>query len=89
MCVNFTTRHVRSDTAAVCQADEHPFFTHETVVAYRYARRFTMKTVADYLKGGTFTAKQPCSAELLNKVREGALHSKLTPNYIVAALRGS
>jgi hypothetical protein len=89
VCVNFTTQHARSDAATVCQAGEHPFFTHETVVAYRFAQRYTTKTVTEYLKTGTFTAKQPCSPALLNKVREGAVRSDFTPKHILAALRQS
>jgi hypothetical protein len=89
VCVNYTTRHDRSDATTVCQAGEHRFFTHETVVAYRYAQRYTTKTVAQYLEAGTFTVKQPCSPALLNKVREGALRSDFTPNHIISALRRS
>jgi hypothetical protein len=89
VCVNFTTRHPRSDATTVCHPDEHRFFRHETVVAYRYAQRYTTRTVAEYLKGGTFTAKEPCSPALLKKVRDGALRSDFTPNHIVSALRDS
>lgn len=89
ICVNFTTRHARSDAATVCQPGEHRFFTHETVVAYRYAQRYSTKTVTEYLQAGTFSAKEPCSSALLEKVREGALRSDFTPNHIISALRRS
>jgi hypothetical protein len=89
VCVNFTTRQAWSDSTTVCQAGEHRFFAHETVVAYRYAQRYATKTVEKYLKAGTFTAKEPCSAALLKKVRDGALRSDFTPNHIVSALRFS
>jgi hypothetical protein len=82
LCVSFTTEREWSDVTTRCAAGEHPFIKHDTVVAYQLATLISKKTMADFLDGGTFTKKEPCSPALLIKVREGLLKSDFTPNHI-------
>lgn len=82
ICVSFTSRDDRKECHVLCEADEHVSFTHETVVAYNFARIFTAKTIKNYLDGGTFKKKKSCDRALLEKVRAGVALSKRIPNFV-------
>lgn len=89
ICVSFTSQEDRKEQIVVCEEGEHPFFTHTSVVAYNYARRFTKRTVLSYLDGGTFKKKAPCSEKLLGKVCEGIKRSERVPKHVLKAFNES
>jgi uncharacterized protein Veg len=82
ICVSFTSRDERKECHVMCKEDEHSSFTHDTVVAYNYARIFTKNIMKSYLDGGTFLKKKRCSRALLEKVRTGVALSKRIKNFI-------
>lgn len=77
--VNFTSIRDNApyEDACVVQAGEHPFIRHRSYVTYRYARIESVERIKDLLKKGVFVEKEPCSPELLEKILQGALKSKL------------
>ena len=89
VCATFTTRRDRSDATTICQAGEHPFFRHETVVAHNQCLQYTTAMIEEYFEDGTFVAREPCAPALLRKVRDGIMASEFTPKYIRAALAAS
>jgi hypothetical protein len=86
VCSTFTTRRDLCDTTTICQAGEHPFFRHETVVAHNRSLLYTIEQLQEYVDDGSFVVRQPCSATLLQKVRDGIMASPFTPKFIRAAL---
>ena len=89
VCATFTTRRNRSDTTTICQAGEHPFFRHETVVAHNQSLQYTTAMIEEYFDDGTFVAREACGFALLEKVRAGIMASEFTPKYIRAAVAAS
>lgn len=57
------------------EADEHPWFTVTSVVAYQHGTMFSDIALAAMRKVNQFSAKAPASPELLHKVQAGALIS--------------
>ncbi|MBV9439131.1 MAG: hypothetical protein JOZ24_03980 [Candidatus Eremiobacteraeota bacterium] len=86
VCATFTTRRDRSDPTTTCQAGEHPFFRHETVVPHNQSVIYKVSMIEEYLEDGTFVRREPCSVGLLQKVRGFILAMRLTPRYIRAAV---
>jgi hypothetical protein len=71
---------------------EHPFFRHETVVAYNQCAKYDVATIEECLADGTFVPREACSPALLERVVAGISTSPFTPKYIglaVKAARGS
>ena len=89
VCATFTTRRDRSDTTTLCQADEHPFFRHETIVAHNQSLQYSTAMIEEYFEDGTFVAREPCAPALLPKVRDGIMASEFTPKYIRTAVAAS
>jgi hypothetical protein len=87
--VNFTTHRPPCDESCLVQPGEHPFVTRLTVVSYRNA---LIKTNADLERArvaALLQMKDPLSAALLTKVRQGALRSLATPRNVKDAVRAA
>ena len=56
-------------------------------MAYNFAEYFTTKRLEDNLNGGSFVQKQPCSAQLLKRLRDGVRASDFTPKRILKRFR--
>ena len=85
-CVNITTRQRHSEATVILQPQEHPFITRESVVYYVDAKILDLNLVEEILNKGTtqFTCAQHerCSPDLLRRVQQGLLESKLASNRI-------
>ena len=89
VCATFTTSRDRSDKTTICQAGEHPFFRHETVVAHNQSLQYKTVMIEECFEDGTFVAREACAPALLQKVRDGIMASEFTPKYIRAAVAAS
>jgi hypothetical protein len=91
VCVNVTTRRPHSDLTAILKVGDHPFIKHESVINYQDAREMPIDVVEQALATGTtqFVCIQldPASEDLLKRVRQGLIDSKLTPKGIKAHCR--
>ena len=87
VCVNVTTRQSHSETTVVLQPGDHPFIRHESVVHYADADFLNMEMIDRVLSTTTkqrFVC-QPharCSPELLKRIQNGLLASKLAKRKI-------
>jgi hypothetical protein len=83
ICVNFTSQEDYKEQTVVCEANEHPFLTHTSVIAYNYARRFKKTTVQSYLGTSTFKKKAACKEKLLAKICDGMNRSEHVPKHVL------
>jgi hypothetical protein len=88
-CVNFTTNRTWADDTCVVQSGEHKDIRHESVIAYKRAKLRSQSTIEEQLRNGTFLATDPVSAELLQRIQEGALNSIDTPQNVQSIVRQS
>ena len=70
---------VAGDDACLLGEGEHSFITQESFVDYRFARFEKADFIEAKVKNGEFTVKDPCSAELIRKIINGALTSRKIP----------
>jgi hypothetical protein len=84
---HFTTRHRRSDPTCIIQPGEHPFIVRETAVRYDQAQICEAGPALEALERSIERKFEPLSAELLTRVRKGALDSPQTPDKIKTALK--
>lgn len=70
--VNLTTHTIAEKSTCVLERGEHPFIKHKTSVRYSDARVVSSTNIATLRKAKLLTPREPCSADLLNKLREGA-----------------
>lgn len=86
VCVNVTSRKPHSDATVVLQHGDHSFVTHESVINYQDAREMPINLVEQALATRTSqfvcVPHDPCSPELLARIRDGLVKSKLTPKGI-------
>ncbi|QTN27475.1 hypothetical protein HZ993_19720 [Rhodoferax sp. AJA081-3] len=77
--VNVTTLHadVKHDPACLLGAGDHPGIIHDSYVTYRFARIDTDADVRKNVNSGVWQLCQPCSADLVAKIRHSACRSKL------------
>ena len=76
--VSITTRHSRSETLVVLQKEDHPFLTHESVIAYRYSRIVKVEYIENAVKNRDAVPKEPASENLLKRAQAGLLESEFT-----------
>jgi hypothetical protein len=79
--VNATTLRegVPYDPACVVEAGEHAFIKHRSYLAYRHMRVDTSTHVEHMVRSGAWTARDPCSPDLLHRIAAGVCLSRLTP----------
>jgi len=85
MC-HFTSRGARSDLTCIVQAGEHSSIDRETVVRYDQAHVCAADRITN-LESVITKKLDPLSEELFARVRQGALDSSQTPDYIKDLLR--
>jgi hypothetical protein len=84
---HFTTCHRGSDRACVIKAGEHPFFTKpETCVRYDQVQVLSEEAL-EALERLITKRLEPLRAELLERVRQGALTSAQTPDKVKNLLK--
>lgn len=76
--VNFTTLHSNAhhDPACIVNAGEHPFVTRDSYVRYRDAKFERVDKLKLRVESGEWPLKEPVSAELLTRLRQGLQASK-------------
>jgi hypothetical protein len=87
--VNFSTVHPddNHDPACELQAGDHPNIRHASYVFYRKAMIEREDDVLKAIRLGTHKLATPCSANLLAKIKAGALASLQTSREIKGLLR--
>ncbi|NJM47479.1 MAG: hypothetical protein HC860_16025 [Alkalinema sp. RU_4_3] len=87
--VNVTTRRENSETACILLPgpDMLAFVTHESVVAYKYAREISIEELAVLVTPGSPIPKDTCSPSVLIQIQQGGLISKRLKNRYKIALR--
>lgn len=70
------------DPACVIKAGEHPFVTHDSYVYYRDPRIESVAHVQAMVDQAVWQSKEPCSPELLERIRTGLMSSTRVPRYI-------
>lgn len=70
------------DPACVIKAGEHPFIAHDSYVYYRDPRIEPLVHVQTMVDSAVWQCKEPCSPELLARIRKGLLESTRVPRHI-------
>ena len=81
--VSVTTRHNRSEILVVLQKEEHPFLTHESVIAYRYSRIVKVEYIENAVKNRNAAPRQRSSENLLKRAQAGLVESEFTPYGVI------
>lgn len=84
---NFTTYRLGQDRACVVVPGEHPFVTHETIVAYQHGRLVPPKVQEAFCKHAE--PQVQVSPALLTRIQNGALASDFTPDKLKLVVRKS
>lgn len=83
---HFTTKRRYTDNTCVIKAGEHSFVNHETVVRYDQAHECGGEGL-EALKRLVAKSFEPLNADLLARVKQGALDSPQIPEKIKDLLR--
>lgn len=75
-CVTSVKDGVPSEDACLLTQGDHPFIEHDSYVDYRFTRIEQADHLEKRLLDGAFTAKEPCSPELIKRIVQGALKSR-------------
>ncbi len=82
LCVNATT--LKSDSDMSCVLTPGPgvpdFIIHQSAITYRHAREIAITKIPKLIKFNQLTRKGRCSADILEKIKQGALVSRQLPN---------
>ncbi len=85
--VSLTTLRFDRDQTTILQPGDHPFVRHETAVLYSDTRIVDAQRVESMLQDGMALRHQPCPAETLLLIQQGALVSPFTPRKIIQFCR--
>ena len=80
--VNLTSFRPGVDETVILNPGDHPFVRHKTVINYGDARFTCTKLIDKAYERGLATIKQPASAELQERIKNGLLESKEPPKNI-------
>lgn len=83
---HFSTRRRRSDATCVVTPGEHPFVDRETIVRYDQAHICPAERLEN-LRRVITRNMEPLPPELLARIRQGAIDSPQTPDFIKNCLR--
>jgi len=83
--VNLTTQRPHSDTTTIIQPGEHEFVDRPTVVFYADARMVDVKILEEGLRQGLVRQHAALSAKLLQRIQDGLIASRFTPDKIKEA----
>jgi hypothetical protein len=87
--VNLTTQRPHSDTTMIIQPGEHPFVDRPTVVFYADARMVNVNTLDEGVRQNFVHQHDALSKELLQRIQDGLLASKFTPDKIKKAFEAA
>lgn len=85
--VNVTTSDLGSDRSCVITHGEHPFITHESVIAYYFAKLISVEKIKEWKNRQYFESRQPVKPPLLRRIQQGAVDSDYTPQKIQEIIR--
>jgi hypothetical protein len=95
LVVSLNTVTPHTDRTLILHKGDHPFVQHDTAVSYDQMRSMPLTLLAQLEKMNdgrgmqyrTFRRHQPVSGDLLQRVVEAALASKMTPKDLVKELK--
>jgi hypothetical protein len=87
LAVYLTTLRAHSDRTCILVQGEHPFIQHDTAVAYGEVQRWPEERLPQLIAEGIAKPRQPMSAALLRRLRDGFLASPRTPHAMVSLAR--
>ena len=76
--VNMTTDD-GVDPSCILNATDHPFVQHRTCIRYDMARIVTDVDLEQYVASNTIRPREPVTAEILDRIRQGAAKSPYIP----------
>jgi hypothetical protein len=86
VCVNVTSWKFDCDETVILEPGDHPFVTKKSIVHFEDARFLLLGRVEQLIATGTkeFVCRTHscCTYKLMDRVREGLIKSKRTPNGI-------
>ncbi len=85
--VNLTTRDNSIDNTLILNVGDHPFVRRPTAVIFSRTRRIPISVLENLLAKGRAKAWDPCSSELLDRIRAGAVASDYTPCGLITYLK--
>jgi hypothetical protein len=78
--VSVSTLYRFADKTVVLKAGEHARVTHESFIAYNFAKAQKVSEIEARLAKLPNLVREPCTPELLKKVQAGILESEQTEN---------
>lgn len=85
--VSLTTLRPGKDQTVILRRGDHPFISHESVVAYWDARLVRATELRRAMDDGEVTCHSPCSERLLRYIQDGLLASPFTSPKMAAYCR--
>ncbi|HUT33365.1 MAG TPA: hypothetical protein VNE39_07810 [Planctomycetota bacterium] len=79
LIANLTTQRADSDSACMLARGDHPFIKHDSCVNYQDSRLAEAQTLAGALAAKLLVAREPVSADVLQRIRIGATVSRFIP----------
>ncbi len=78
--VSVSTLYRYADKTVILKADDHPRITHDSFIAYNFAKVQKVSEIEARLAKLPKLVREPCSAEMLKKIQAGILESEQTEN---------
>lgn len=79
LCVNVSTNAPRKDQTCILTANCHRAITRDSVVMYIFAKLERVKDLEEREYSGKCTAGLRMELEIVDKIQQGLLQSKMTP----------
>jgi hypothetical protein len=76
LLVNLTSYRADKDDACILDVGDHPFIQHRSCVNYAKVKHIAVAQLEAILKMPAVERREPLSAEVLRRIREGAGKSK-------------
>lgn len=78
VCV--VTAHKRSERLVVLNSGDHPFITHESVIAYGWSKIRAVGDIEAAFAAKAAKLREPISPAILKRAQDALLDSDFTPN---------
>lgn len=78
--VCIVTAHKKSERLVVINKGDHPFITHESVIAYGWSKIRAVTDIEAAFVAGAAKHREPIAADILKKAQDCLLESDFTPN---------
>lgn len=88
LLLNITTFRPKEDESCILMKGDHPFIKHKSCIRYKDARVASVAQIQTLLNGGQMSRREPVSAELLARIRDGAGVSDFLPEEYRRLLQG-